>query len=280
MIRLKSIELDTAKVAFLETWQAEVDKKLTHAERKAEAKRLWPSKRKSVPFNELVVKALDKMVEPNGRCMFCEDNAAYQVEHFWPKAIFPQLAFEWLNFLYACGPCNGAKSTRFAILSTMGTLDLVKDDDDEPRCGRPGLLNPRYENPMEFIKLDLETFEFGYVPLPNTPDYLRAELTVTWLGLNLRSLPQQRETAYEDYLLRLREYVMGKQDGKSMAWLASREHGILRRGHITVFREMQRQWRDFPVLCTLFEAAPEAQDPCFPRPRPKSESTPIKPPTT
>lgn len=271
MIRLKYVEMNPTKLVFLETWQKEVDQKATHSERKAEAGRLWPGKRDATCFKEIVVTALDEMVKPNGRCMFCEDNAAYQVEHFWPRAIFPQLTFNWLNFLYACGQCNGRKSTRFANLSPTGTLELLKNDGYVHRCARPALLNPRYEDPMDFIKLDLNggTFEFGYIPLEKTAEYLRADVTVTWLGLNERGLPQQRETAYEDYVLRLEEYVKGKRDSQSMAWLAAKEFGILRRGHITVFREMQRQWRDVPDLRRLFEAAPEAQKPCFPTSKPK-----------
>ncbi|HRI71842.1 MAG TPA: hypothetical protein PK156_46735 [Polyangium sp.] len=267
MIQVKYIHVESDALAFLGDWQAEVEVLPTHAARKVEADRLWTTKRKNKPFLDVIVKALDAMVAPHRRCMFCEDNSGYQVEHFWPKAIFPKLTFEWLNFLYACGQCNGKKSDRFAVYAPNGDVIEIKKSDDEPSCGFPGLLNPRHENPLDFLKLDLkpDMFEFGYIPPKGTQAYDRAYRTVEWLGLNKRGLPKWRESAYYDYRLRLQEYVKKTREGAEPNVLERLERGISRRGHLTVFREMQRQWRDVDELKEIFDERPELQAAEFPR---------------
>jgi len=47
------------------------------------------------------------------KCAFCEikpgESGNIEVEHYAPKSLHPELAFEWLNFLPACRKCNGSK---------------------------------------------------------------------------------------------------------------------------------------------------------------------------
>lgn len=47
------------------------------------------------------------------KCAFCEtkpgESGNIEVEHFAPKAIYPNLTFEWDNFLPSCRKCNGSK---------------------------------------------------------------------------------------------------------------------------------------------------------------------------
>lgn len=47
------------------------------------------------------------------RCMGCSGSEAAQVEHFRPKATYPELALQWENLLWLCGLCNLNKGTRF-----------------------------------------------------------------------------------------------------------------------------------------------------------------------
>lgn len=50
----------------------------------------------------------------NWQCAYCEctmnSERVCQVEHFKPKARFPLSAYDWDNYLLACGGCNGPKS--------------------------------------------------------------------------------------------------------------------------------------------------------------------------
>ncbi|WP_415721612.1 HNH endonuclease [Photobacterium ganghwense] len=50
------------------------------------------------------------------KCSFCEclpddGGNSVQVEHFFPKSIYPECCFDWENFLPACGKCNTSKGT-------------------------------------------------------------------------------------------------------------------------------------------------------------------------
>ncbi len=48
------------------------------------------------------------------KCAYCEAKPAesgnIEVEHFRPKSIYPELAFEWTNLLPICRKCNDSKS--------------------------------------------------------------------------------------------------------------------------------------------------------------------------
>jgi hypothetical protein len=41
---------------------------------------------------------------------WCSDDVAFNIDHFLPVAIAPDLSCEYANLLYACGRCNRAKS--------------------------------------------------------------------------------------------------------------------------------------------------------------------------
>lgn len=49
----------------------------------------------------------------HGKCAFCEcipsEGGYLNIEHFKPKARYPDSAFEWKNLLPSCAPCNGSK---------------------------------------------------------------------------------------------------------------------------------------------------------------------------
>ena len=55
-----------------------------------------------------------------------------ELDHFRPKALFPDLVSEYANIYYSCGPCNRAKSNRWPsdALTTMGLgfVDACHDD--------------------------------------------------------------------------------------------------------------------------------------------------------
>ena len=92
--------------------QRDIDARLTYRERVAAGKSAFSSKnRRGDATFDKVREALTAMCAGRCRCMYCEDSAADEVEHFWPKDLYPEHVFAWLNYLYACGPCNGPRAT-------------------------------------------------------------------------------------------------------------------------------------------------------------------------
>lgn len=105
------------------------------------------------------------------KCAFCEgkpaENGNIEVEHFAPKSIYPDLTFEWTNFLPACRKCNGSKDTHDSIT--------------EP------IVNPYDLDPEEvFIYHDIKIFA-------NNNDYKKiGELTIKVCSLNSVRLMKPR----------------------------------------------------------------------------------------
>jgi 5-methylcytosine-specific restriction endonuclease McrA len=92
--------------------QQETDHIVDAQDKKAEAAKRYGRARKARWFHP-VITALGKLAGPGERCMLCSGNEPSQVEHFRPKAIFPELALTWENLLWVCGICNSAKGDRF-----------------------------------------------------------------------------------------------------------------------------------------------------------------------
>lgn len=63
-------------------------------------------------FRQDIVKSLS--AESQNRCVYCEQQIGItsyaQVENFFPKVIYPELAFEWNNLFIACPICNLSKN--------------------------------------------------------------------------------------------------------------------------------------------------------------------------
>lgn len=44
---------------------------------------------------------------------YCERSCPGETDHFRPKGVFPELTYEWSNWLLACTPCNRAKGDKW-----------------------------------------------------------------------------------------------------------------------------------------------------------------------
>lgn len=138
---------------------------------KAEADKRYGNARKTRWFAP-VVKELGRLAGPGERCMFCSGSEASDVEHYQPKAIFPELAMTWENYLWSCTPCNRGKLNRFP-----------------PDTGPGGkFVNPLYEKVWDFFFIDA----FGIL----TPRYDRAA-----------NAPNERAVTTRDFLSLNRDAV-------------------------------------------------------------------------
>ncbi|MFP2908364.1 hypothetical protein ACLESD_25590 [Pyxidicoccus sp. 3LFB2] len=214
---------------------------------------------------ERVKATLTKMCSGARRCAYCEDSFADEVEHIRPKALYPELVFAWTNYLYACGPCNGPKNNHFAVFAEgTGALTSVARARNAPIVppipGKAVFIDPRIEDPTEYLELDL-TETFWFIPRPKLKpvDHARADYTIRALQLNVReALPRARRDAYLDYRVHLKGYVSDKAQGKPQVHLDRLVEAIRERQHPTVWFEMKRQHGRIPELAVLFAAAPEA----------------------
>ncbi len=271
MIQLINRDLAPKAKGWLGKWQNIIDSKPTYKEQKEEARRLWPQK--STTNTLAAVKdTLELMCSGAKRCQYCEDSAACAVDHFEPKAIFPEKTFAWSNHIYSCQNCNIPKANKFEVYAqhtgnriNVSHLHHTQQNKDtvlqRPTKGNSVLINPRYENPMMFLELDLKmkSFHFTEREQEGTIAYERAFYTIETLELNKRDyLVDAREAAYENYLSLLQRYVNLKTSAATKAELNRPILAIKKGSHVTVWKEMIRQHLNIQELKVLFEKAPEA----------------------
>ena len=265
MIQLEQLALSSGTLKSLKRYQTEIDSESDFPSKVEKAKGIWPSRSRNQPFNEVKQK-LTRMCAGARRCCYCEDSVADEVEHIFPKSLYPEKTFIWENYLYACGPCNGPKNNKFSVFDSISQdiIDVTPEKDEvpsSPLVGNPVLINPREENPLDYLFLDLvNTFHFVEWPDdPSTQEYQRASFTIDILRLNTRDyLTQARKEAYSDYRARLIEYIQRRDSGAPKTELNNMIEGILTKQHPTVWEEMKRQNDKIPELKGLFEQVPEA----------------------
>lgn len=115
---------------------ADLQKKVGAAANPSEiAGRLWKAQRGSQKrkkaFDDIRT-TLASMASGRKRCMYCEDNAGTDIDHFRPKATHPDRAFSWGNYLLACSHCNSNEKRDQFPVDAAGNPTLVDPVVDEP----------------------------------------------------------------------------------------------------------------------------------------------------
>ncbi len=177
----------------------------SYAQQVAAAKELFPrhSRGDRPPFRE-VRQALAAMCSGLERCMYCEDAPADEVEHVFPKDLYPATSSS--PGRTSSSPVDAAtvaKSARFRVFHPRGEPERGRR---HPRARRPGrtaadgdplLIDPRREDPLDFLWLDLSTFFSRRAAAPHQATRQRAAYTIDVLGLNRRAeLVRARGGAY------------------------------------------------------------------------------------
>jgi uncharacterized protein (TIGR02646 family) len=124
--------------------------------------------------------ALD--AQTRGKCAYCEAVAARDIEHFYPKSAYPARMFSWENVLKGCKNCNNAKVDRFPL----------------DRGGRPLLIDPCSDEPLEYFVWDQWTGATGVSPIPALQP--RALATRELFGLDQEPLREERRNKSLDVL--------------------------------------------------------------------------------
>ena len=288
MLRLNSKNLTQVSLNHLALQQGKVDILATFEEKAKKASSLWDGK-SSAQFGKIrtILKEMCVAVEI---CVYCENNEATDIEHIYPKKLYPEKAFTWENYVLACGKCNSHhKSDKFKIFPLQNTADT--EDVTPPRgtYRQPAnddalFINQRADNPLDFLELDLlnRTFIFTEKFPEGTREYHRAFYTIELLGLNTRgALIAARKNAARFFIGRLEKYVNAKKSAdfqelkdavddfgtidetanfaqEKNKILESIKNDILENSHPTVWKELIRQRVNLPKTHRLLNDAPEA----------------------
>ena len=273
MIELsKEVKPTQSTLDKLKEYQKEIDDLVSFELMSNKAKDVFPKRNKigNKTFDEIKEKLIE-LCSGARRCVYCEDSVGDEVEHIHPKDLFPQDCFNWENYVYACGNCNGPKNNKFAIFrSEDGKFQKINppkgQKSTQPPDGADAIINPRKENPLDYCMLDLKsTFKFVIIA-KDFKDKQKADYTYNEvLRLNEREfLRIARENAYGNFKARLYQYNDQKTKGSSQTKLDKLIKGIQSEAHPTVWKEMQRQYsKGFLVnidkqLNDFFMYSPEA----------------------
>lgn len=263
MIRLTTpLLLDSTDEQALRTIQQVVDSGTDYATQVGLAVRKWRTK--PVALFQRVRQALEVTCLGALRCSYCEDSMADEIEHVRPKSWFPEQTFDTTNYLFACGPCNGPKNNSYAAVSHSGQLLVahrVKNSTPmPPPTGQEALLHPWHDEPSDFFFLDLtNTFEFKPRQSLTPQQLARALYTLEVLHINKDPLLKARKEAFYDFAGRLKSYYLACQNNDPLPHLQLMREELLRKQHITVWREMQRQSTALSLLTPLFQLVPGAE---------------------
>lgn len=293
MIQLRIENINAETTAHLQTKQADVDGQPGFAEKAQRAKTLWDGKSGSqagaAAFANIKEKLKDMCVGTE-ICNYCENNEATDVEHLYPKKLYPESVFQWSNYILACKTCNTTwKSDKFAVLDPAGSDALFEIPQQrgvhtQPANNDGALTNPRAEDPTAFLLLDIcgRTFRFSANLGISNRDKVRADYTLSLLGLNNRNaLVEARRAAANHYLDRLEKFIRVKNaqcmrvldaiaadpDAVDETQSLQQEkdrimnaiiNDIKTYAHPTVWAELKRQRMHLPRTNRLFSQAPEA----------------------
>lgn len=127
---------------------AKLEKKLSRKQAEADGRRCantldvtaeWKRARQTKPLLA-AIDTLKRMMGERERCMYCLDSHGTDVEHFWPKAPYPDRMFHWPNLLLCCTECGRLKGDRFPLAA-----------------GQPLLIDPTVDEPWEYLDFDPDT---------------------------------------------------------------------------------------------------------------------------
>ena len=148
------------------------------------------------------------------------------------------------------------KGDRFAVFRGNELTDVTRRRGAPvvpPAIGEPAFLNPRVDEPLDFLHLDFGTFWLVARDDISALARERAAFTIRTLGLNRDVLAKARRTAYVAYRALLYRYVHGEARQRSAL-----SDGVRAMPHPTVWAEMKRQHGSVTDLAGLFARAPEA----------------------
>lgn len=179
MRRLRRERLSEATQSVL---QERTRRVLASADPDAEVDALWKA-RNNQAFDE-IRSTLRSMASGLERCMYCEDSAGTDIEHFWPKSLYPERAFSWENYLLACSGCNS---------------NYKRDQFPLDEAGQPLLIEPTSEEPREHLVLTSKTGKFE----ARTP---KGQKSIEVFGLFRDALEKGRRSAWRIISLMLLHY--------------------------------------------------------------------------
>lgn len=171
MITFSPNNLSPTAQAHLNALQAEVDvaTAISRGQGYEKAADLWAKRKNRQSDKPIWAEIEGKLADGHprkGLCQYCEFDRHAPTEHVFSKKHYPNRAFQWTNYLKICTKCNSEyKGDSFAVFNPSGSathfdLAITRGTYIAPLSDDAVLIQPRLENPQDFMLLDLETGKF------------------------------------------------------------------------------------------------------------------------
>lgn len=294
MLRLNFKTFSIADEAYLLSRQNLINTQINHTRKVNRASSLWENKTSSKTgkkhFTSIKADLLTLCVGVE-ICSYCENNEATDIEHIYPKKLYPRKTFKSNNYLLACGKCNTHhKKDIFSIFAPSRSNSEIDVTCPRGIYLKPAnqdalFINPRIEDPMRLMKLDFIGGTFLYIPIAafGSRNYKRSKYTIDLLGLNKRAaLVEARKSASTYYRNQLQTYTQIQLaiDFPGIIAAYANDFGVvnmaanfvtekirvletiknefLKYPQPTVWKEMVRQRRLLPITDSLLNLVPAA----------------------
>lgn len=151
-----------------------------------------------------------------GTCWYCERQCepaseaggkAATVDHFKPRSRFPELTYEWTNWVFSCRRCN--EDNKQDKWPPLGYVDPSASDEQE--------------RPEQYFDYDVLTGEIVPHPALDGVAIQKAELTIDDLGLNKLDVQFYRINWTRQFLADLRSLPADDRHAFIEFWM-SRPH--------------------------------------------------------
>jgi uncharacterized protein (TIGR02646 family) len=210
MLQLASKSLDFTTQSVLDELQNQVNLVTPFKARVAKAQSLWDTKggqRGKTAFIT-IKKELLSLCTFVGICNYCEQSEANDIEHIGTKSFFPEWTFVWENYLLVCKHCNTAlKLDKCFVLDAQNDL-VALNRGEEPPFQTIAFINPRIENPNDYMILDVLDDKFKLLNSLNLQQTNKAIATLQILNLNGRdTLLEARKSARKHYYFVLKNLI-------------------------------------------------------------------------
>ena len=159
----------------------------------------------------------------SGLCGYCEENTKGEIDHFRPKSKFPNLVYEWSNWVFACKDCNRTKLDQWPAggyvnpcaktLPARPEAFFAFDTSSGEILPKGGLTPQRRRKALQTIR------DLGMNDAHHLRNRLRIIVLVTEI---IRYMPHN----YDAVLARLRQIIARDKPLYSIARTLLNEHGI------------------------------------------------------
>ena len=220
MYKINQKNLGGTQQSKLDSLQQKINNEVSFTAKVNRAQALWGNKSSAQEGRqafEEITQTLSDMCLSVKTCNYCEQNEANDIEHILPKSFFPEKAFVWENYLLACKQCNsGYKLDKCFVIDDDDNLFLVERG-TEPAHKTMAFINPRTEDPNDFLLLNTQTWTFEINSNLTQTNQHKAEKTLEILQLNSRDYLKAGRKTTANRLYNLLERLARINEAQSIA---------------------------------------------------------------